>query len=112
MLRKTLGNDIVSIDVKEERDLLHMKVKFKVGTFRSKKKKKRKGGLWFIIAHRVERYSLLHLLNFLVLSKWKLQEEATGEITFYMKGADVAMASIVQYNDWLEEEVRVKFYNM
>lgn len=34
------------------------------------------------------------------------QEEATGDITFYMKGADVAMASIVQYNDWLEEEVR------
>ncbi|KAG7278794.1 LOW QUALITY PROTEIN: hypothetical protein CRUP_019100 [Coryphaenoides rupestris] len=28
----------------------------------------------------------------------------TGEITFYMKGADVAMATIVQYNDWLEEE--------
>lgn len=25
---------------------------------------------------------------------------------FYMKGADVAMSSIVQYNDWLEEEVR------
>lgn len=23
-----------------------------------------------------------------------------------MKGADVAMATIVQYNDWLEEEVR------
>lgn len=23
-----------------------------------------------------------------------------------MKGADVAMSSIVQYNDWLEEEVR------
>lgn len=23
-----------------------------------------------------------------------------------MKGADVAMASIVQYNDWLEEEVK------
>lgn len=35
-----------------------------------------------------------------------LQEESTGEITFYMKGADVAMASIVQYNDWLEEEVK------
>lgn len=35
------------------------------------------------------------------------QEEATGDITFYMKGADVAMASIVQYNDWLEEEVRI-----
>lgn len=35
-----------------------------------------------------------------------VQEESTGEITFYMKGADVAMASIVQYNDWLEEEVK------
>lgn len=23
---------------------------------------------------------------------------------FYLKGADVVMASIVQYNDWLEEE--------
>ncbi|XP_023200332.1 probable phospholipid-transporting ATPase IIB isoform X3 [Xiphophorus maculatus] len=33
-----------------------------------------------------------------------VREEATGEITFYMKGADVAMATIVQYNDWLEEE--------
>lgn len=33
------------------------------------------------------------------------QDESTAEITFYMKGADVAMASIVQYNDWLEEEV-------
>ena len=35
-----------------------------------------------------------------------LQEVSTGEITFYMKGADVVMTSIVQYNDWLEEEVR------
>lgn len=34
-----------------------------------------------------------------------LQDEATAEITFYMKGADVAMSTIVQYNDWLEEEV-------
>ncbi|CAF87151.1 unnamed protein product, partial [Tetraodon nigroviridis] len=34
-----------------------------------------------------------------------VREESTGDITFYMKGADVAMASIVQYNDWLEEEV-------
>lgn len=34
------------------------------------------------------------------------QDESTGEITFYMKGADVVMAGIVQYNDWLEEEVR------
>ena len=33
------------------------------------------------------------------------QDESTAEITFYMKGADVAMSSVVQYNDWLEEEV-------
>ncbi|KAG5195528.1 probable phospholipid-transporting ATPase IIB isoform X1 [Ovis aries] len=33
-----------------------------------------------------------------------VRDESTAEITFYMKGADVAMASIVQYNDWLEEE--------
>lgn len=26
-----------------------------------------------------------------------------------MKGADVVMAGIVQYNDWLEEEVNVLF---
>ncbi|GAB1301902.1 Phospholipid-transporting ATPase [Apodemus speciosus] len=31
-------------------------------------------------------------------------DESTAEITFYMKGADVAMSTIVQYNDWLEEE--------
>ena len=30
---------------------------------------------------------------------------SSGEITFYMKGADTVMSSIVQYNDWLEEEV-------
>ncbi|XP_056679524.1 probable phospholipid-transporting ATPase IIB isoform X3 [Monodelphis domestica] len=33
-----------------------------------------------------------------------VRDESTAEITFYMKGADVAMSSIVQYNDWLEEE--------
>ncbi|XP_078731924.1 putative phospholipid-transporting ATPase IIB isoform X3 [Lampetra fluviatilis] len=33
-----------------------------------------------------------------------LRDESTGEIVFYMKGADVVMANIVQYNDWLEEE--------
>ncbi|KAM9384366.1 putative phospholipid-transporting ATPase IIB isoform 2-T2 [Pholidichthys leucotaenia] len=33
-----------------------------------------------------------------------VREELTGDVTFYMKGADIAMASIVQYNDWLEEE--------
>lgn len=29
----------------------------------------------------------------------------SGEIVFYLKGADVVMAGIVQYTDWLEEEV-------
>lgn len=37
------------------------------------------------------------------------QEESEGggggEITFYMKGADVVMHNIVQYNDWMDEEV-------
>uniref|UniRef100_A0A673J384 Phospholipid-transporting ATPase n=1 Tax=Sinocyclocheilus rhinocerous TaxID=307959 RepID=A0A673J384_9TELE len=33
-----------------------------------------------------------------------VRDESTGEITFYLKGADVVMAGIVQYNDWLEEE--------
>ncbi|ERE70330.1 putative phospholipid-transporting ATPase IIB [Cricetulus griseus] len=39
-----------------------------------------------------------------ILNLTILQDESTGEITFYMKGADVVMAGIVQYNDWLEEE--------
>ncbi len=29
-----------------------------------------------------------------------------------MKGADVVMAGIVQYNDWLEEEVISRFFKM
>ena len=33
-----------------------------------------------------------------------VREIETGEITFYEKGADVVMMTIVQYNDWLEEE--------
>lgn len=33
------------------------------------------------------------------------QSKESGEITFYAKGADTVMSSIVQYSDWLEEEV-------
>ncbi|KAK2560742.1 putative phospholipid-transporting ATPase IIB [Acropora cervicornis] len=33
-----------------------------------------------------------------------VRDMSSGEITFYMKGADTVMSSIVQYNDWLEEE--------
>lgn len=34
-----------------------------------------------------------------------VREMRTGEICFYLKGADVVMGGIVQYTDWLEEEV-------
>jgi len=34
------------------------------------------------------------------------QDEESGEIAFYMKGADVVMHNVVQYNDWMDEEVR------
>lgn len=33
-----------------------------------------------------------------------VRKEGTGEITFYLKGADVVMTNIVQYNDWLMEK--------
>ena len=29
----------------------------------------------------------------------------SGEILFYVKGADAVISGIVQYSDWLEEEV-------
>ena len=31
--------------------------------------------------------------------------KCTGQISFLMKGAVTVMGSIVQYNDWLAEEV-------
>ena len=34
-----------------------------------------------------------------------LRDQSSGEIVFYMKGADTVMSSIVEYNDWLSEEV-------
>ena len=34
-----------------------------------------------------------------------VRDKSSGEIIFYMKGADVVMSAIVQYNDWLMEEV-------
>ncbi|XP_077446795.1 putative phospholipid-transporting ATPase IIB isoform X3 [Stigmatopora argus] len=52
-------------------------------------------------------YAILEIFPFTSESKRMgiiVREESTGDITFYMKGADVAMSSIVQYNDWLEEE--------
>jgi len=52
-------------------------------------------------------YSILHIFPFTSETKRMgiiVQDKETGEITFYLKGADVVMQSIVQYNDWLEEE--------
>ena len=53
-------------------------------------------------------YTILQIFPFTSESKRMgiiVKDENTGEITFYLKGADVVMGSIVQYNDWLEEEV-------
>ncbi|XP_076865948.1 putative phospholipid-transporting ATPase IIB isoform X2 [Brachyhypopomus gauderio] len=58
-------------------------------------------------AGQILTFTILQIFPFTSESKRMgiiVREEATGDITFYMKGADVAMASIVQYNDWLEEE--------
>ncbi|XP_077362925.1 putative phospholipid-transporting ATPase IIB isoform X2 [Festucalex cinctus] len=58
-------------------------------------------------AGQILSFNILQIFPFTSESKRMgiiVREESTGDITFYMKGADVAMASIVQYNDWLEEE--------
>lgn len=52
-------------------------------------------------------YQILKVFAFTSESKRMgiiVKDSLTGEITFYLKGADVVMSSIVQYNDWLEEE--------
>uniref|UniRef100_A0A8C0FSZ3 Phospholipid-transporting ATPase n=1 Tax=Bubo bubo TaxID=30461 RepID=A0A8C0FSZ3_BUBBB len=52
-------------------------------------------------------YYILQIFPFTSESKRMgiiVRDESSGEITFYMKGADIAMSTIVQYNDWLEEE--------
>uniref|UniRef100_A0A8D2LPP2 Phospholipid-transporting ATPase n=1 Tax=Varanus komodoensis TaxID=61221 RepID=A0A8D2LPP2_VARKO len=52
-------------------------------------------------------YTILQIFPFTYESKRMgiiVRDESTGEIMFYMKGADVVMAGIVQYNDWLDEE--------
>ncbi len=53
-------------------------------------------------------YTILQIFPFTSESKRMgiiLQDDSTGERVFYLKGADIVMSSIVQYNDWLEEEV-------
>ncbi|KAK2503850.1 hypothetical protein MC885_019439 [Smutsia gigantea] len=58
---------------------------------------------------QILNFTILQIFPFTYESKRMgiiVRDESTGEITFYMKGADVVMAGIVQYNDWLEEEAR------
>lgn len=53
------------------------------------------------------KYYILQVFPFTSESKRMgiiIKDSKTGEITFYLKGADVVMAGIVQYNDWLNEE--------
>ncbi|XP_077982097.1 putative phospholipid-transporting ATPase IIB isoform X2 [Glandiceps talaboti] len=52
-------------------------------------------------------YSILQIFPFTSERKRMgiiIKDDITGEIIFYMKGADVVMGNIVQYNDWLDEE--------
>uniref|UniRef100_A0A4W3IXU1 Phospholipid-transporting ATPase n=1 Tax=Callorhinchus milii TaxID=7868 RepID=A0A4W3IXU1_CALMI len=56
---------------------------------------------------QILNFSILQVFPFTYESKRMgiiVKDESTGEVTFYMKGADVVMMGIVQYNDWLEEE--------
>lgn len=53
------------------------------------------------------RFQILQVFPFTSESKRMgiiIKDISSGEITFYLKGADVVMAGIVQYNDWLNEE--------
>ncbi|XP_053960125.1 probable phospholipid-transporting ATPase IIA isoform X1 [Anastrepha ludens] len=53
------------------------------------------------------QFQILQLFPFTSESKRMgiiVRDSGSGEITFYLKGADVVMSSIVQYNDWLSEE--------
>lgn len=53
------------------------------------------------------KFQILQIFPFTSESKRMgiiVQDMTTGEITFYLKGADVVMTTIVQYNDWLNEE--------
>ncbi|KAF2361694.1 P-type ATPase subfamily IV [Trinorchestia longiramus] len=59
------------------------------------------------VTKQLLRYTVLQVFPFTSDSKRMgiiVQEEQSGEIVLYMKGADVVMAAKVEYNDWLEEE--------
>ncbi|XP_057660555.1 probable phospholipid-transporting ATPase IIB isoform X1 [Diorhabda carinulata] len=57
---------------------------------------------------RLMNYSILQVFPFKSETKRMgiiVKDLYTGEIIFYVKGADVVMSAIVQYTDWLDEEV-------
>ncbi|CAH2002034.1 unnamed protein product [Acanthoscelides obtectus] len=57
---------------------------------------------------RTLNYAILQIFPFTSETKRMgiiVKDLQTGEILFYLKGADVVMSAIVQYTDWLEEEV-------
>uniref|UniRef100_A0A1B6E947 Phospholipid-transporting ATPase n=1 Tax=Clastoptera arizonana TaxID=38151 RepID=A0A1B6E947_9HEMI len=58
-------------------------------------------------ANRIMDFSILQTFPFTSESKRMgiiIKDTSNGEITFYLKGADMVMNGIVQYTDWLEEE--------
>lgn len=55
---------------------------------------------------QILNYTILQIFPFTSETKRMgiiVREESSSEIVFYLKGADVVMSGIVQYNDWLEE---------
>ncbi|RZC39817.1 E1-E2 ATPase and/or Hydrolase like2 domain containing protein [Asbolus verrucosus] len=57
---------------------------------------------------RLYNYTILQVFPFTSETKRMgviVKDLQTGEIFFYLKGADVVMSPIVQYTDWLDEEV-------
>ncbi|CAG9863244.1 unnamed protein product [Phyllotreta striolata] len=57
---------------------------------------------------RLMNYTILQIFPFTSETKRMgiiVKDLYTGEIIFYLKGADVVMSAIVQYTDWLDEEV-------
>lgn len=56
---------------------------------------------------QILQYTILQVFPFTSETKRMgiiVRDETSGEVTFYLKGADVVMSGIVQYNDWLDEE--------
>lgn len=55
---------------------------------------------------QILNYTILQIFPFTSETKRMgiiVKEESSSEIVFYLKGADVVMSGIVQYNDWLDE---------